>query len=392
MNLYENQTFIKKAGIIGIGVLLALWGAISYIKTPTLKSPTGEEPYLNVYNWYGMIPEEILRQFETETGIHIRYDLYDNNEILEAKLLAGKSGYDIVFPSASPYIERQIRAGVFKKLDKSKLSNLKHLDPEFEDRMQVIDPGLLHSVPYFWGTFGFAYVEEVVLARMPNAPINSYRMLFDPEVVSKFKSCGVTLLDESVDVYPVILSYLGLDPQSTDVNDLKAAQEQLIKVRPYISRFLGQRFVSELVSGEVCLAQAWSGDVQNAQEQAKEAKKKTTIRYVIPEEGGTLWIDAMCIPNDAPHTQNAYLFINFLMRPDISAAITNIMLFPTTNKDAMPLIKEEIRKNRTLYPSPQIFKRLKLDKIQNSRYEEIRTRYWFLAKQGALQDQEHDKR
>jgi putrescine transport system substrate-binding protein len=330
-----------------------------------------------------MITETILRQFETDTGIRIRYDLYDNNEILEAKLLAGKSGYDIVFPSACPYIERQIRAGVYQKLDKSKLVNFHHLDPEFSDRMQIIDPGLVYSIPFFWGTFGFAYVEEVILARMPNAPLTSYRMLFDPEVVSKFKSCGVTLLDEAVDVYPAIMAYLGLDPQSSDINDLKAAQEQLLKARPHISRFLGQRFASELVSGEVCLTQAWSGDVQAAAEQAKESKRKTTIRYVIPEEGGTLWIDAICIPKDAPHPENAYLFINFLMRPEISAAITNAMLFPIANKDALRLIKKEIRNNRTLYPEPSVFKRLKLDKIQNPRYEEIRTRYWFIAKQGA---------
>jgi putrescine transport system substrate-binding protein len=203
-----------------------------------------------------------------------------------------------------------------------------------------------------------------------------------PEVVSHFKSCGVTLLDEAVDVYPAVLAFLKLDPQSTDVKDLKAAQDQLLKVRPSISRFLGQRFASELVSGEVCLTQAWSGDVQVAQQQAKEAKRKTTIQYVVPEEGGTLWIDAMCIPKDAPHPQNAYLFINFLMRPSISAAITNTLLFPTTNKSAHTLLKKEIRNNETLYPRPEVFKRLKLDKIQNSRYVEIRTRNWFLAKQG----------
>jgi putrescine transport system substrate-binding protein len=330
-----------------------------------------------------MIPEAILKQFEAETGIHIRYDLYDNNEILEAKLLAGRSGYDIVFPSASPYIEREIRAGAFQKLDKSKLTNLKHIDPQFVERMQPVDSGLNYSVPYFWGTFGFAYIEEVILARMPDAPVTSYQMLFDPDVVSKFKSCGVSLLDEAIDVYPKVMAYLGLDPQSSDLNDLKLAQQQLLKVRPTISRFLGQRFASELVSGEICLCQAWSSDVQQAQEQAKESKRKTTIRYVVPKEGGTLWIDAICIPIDAPHPQNAHMFINFLMRPDISAAITNALCFPTTNKSAKSLIDKEIINDETLYPPQEVFERLKLDKIQNSGYEEIRTRYWFLAKQGA---------
>eukprot|EP01099_Mayorella_cantabrigiensis_P004561 TRINITY_DN3433_c0_g1_i1.p1 TRINITY_DN3433_c0_g1~~TRINITY_DN3433_c0_g1_i1.p1 ORF type:complete len:373 (+),score=22.13 TRINITY_DN3433_c0_g1_i1:21-1139(+) len=355
----EKETVIKKFSVFGAGILLVGWMILSYLVPPNSKSLTGKPPYLNVYNWYGVIPEFILRQFEAETGIHIQYDLYDNNEILEAKLLAGRSGYDIVFPSASPYLERQIRAGVFQRLDKSHLDNLRHLDPAFLDRMQAVDPGLNYSIPFFWGTFGFAYVEEMILARMPDAPVQSYRMLFDPNVVSQFKSCGVALLDEAVDVYPAIMSFLGYDPQSSDLNVLKAAQQQLLKARPFISRFLGQRFANELVSGEVCLTQAWSGDIQLAQQQAREAKRKTTIRYVIPDDGGTLWIDGICIPKDAPHPQNAYLFINFLMRPEISAAITNSTLCPTTNKGARPLLNKEIRNNETLYPSPESIEKVK---------------------------------
>lgn len=383
MSQLEHYVFFKKLGAFILGVALIVWGVLSYYVGPPISQHGADEPpYVNVYNWYGMIPEPILRQFEAQTGIHVRYDLYDSNEMLEAKLLAGSSGYDVVFPSASPYIERQIRAGVFQKLDKSKLINFSYLDPDLIERMQVVDPGLQYSIPFFWGTFGVAYVEEEILSRMPDAPVDSYRMLFDPDVVSKFKSCGVTLLGEPVDVYPVILAFLGLNPQSSSLSDLKAAQRQLLKVRPYISRFLGQRFASELVSGEVCLTQAWSGDVQLAQKQAKEAKRKTTIRYVVPEEGGTLWIDAICIPKDAPHPQNAYTFINFLMRPEISAAITNVIMNPIANTGAKPFIKEEIRNNRTLYPEEKIMKRLKLDKVQNSGYEGMRVRYWFLAKQG----------
>lgn len=381
MNWSEKKTFITRLSAFVLAAALIFWGIIPYIHSPNPSNLTGEAPYLNVYNWYGMIPASILNQFEKETGIHVRYDLYDNNEILEAKLLAGRSGYDIVFPSASPYIERQIRANAFQKLDKSKLRNLHHLDPDIALCMKTVDPDLTYSIPFFWGTFGFAYVEEAILARMPDAPVNSHRMLFDPNVVSKFKSCGVTLLEESVDVYPAIMAFLEMDPQSSDLNDLEAAQQQLLKVRPSISRFLGQRFGSELVSGEICLAQAWSGDVQVAEEQAKELNR--TIRYVVPEEGGTLWIDAICIPKDAPHPKNAYVFIDFLLRPDISAAITNEMKFPIANKGAKPLIKKDLRDNETLYPRPEVMKRLKLDKIQNSRYEEIRTRYWFQAKQGA---------
>lgn len=382
MNEFGQKIFPLKISFLMAGLLLIAWGAASYFKAPVSLSSTGEAPYLNVYNWYGLIPTTVLRQFEAETGIQVRYDLYDNNEILETKLLAGKSGYDLVFPSASPYIERQIRAGVFQKLDKSKLTNLHHLDPAIAEQMESVDPGLTYSIPYYWGTIGFAYVEEIILARMPEAPVTSYRMLFDPNVVEKFNSCGVTILEEAIDVYPALLAYLQINPQSSDPNDLEKAQHQFMKVRPSITRFSGQRFVSELVSGETCLAQAWSGDALQAQSQAKEAKRKTTIRYVVPIEGGTLWIDGICIPKDAPHPKNAYIFINFLMRPEISAAIVNKIKYPIANKDAKSFIKAEILNNQTIFPHPEVFKRLKLDKIQNSAYEEIRTRYWLLAKQG----------
>ncbi|MBM3468858.1 MAG: extracellular solute-binding protein [Alphaproteobacteria bacterium] len=379
----DKKIFIKKMMTFA-GILCVIGYGISvYFASRISPTTTQEPPYLNIYNWYGMIPSTILTQFEKETGIQIRYDLYDNNETLEAKLLAGRTGYDVVFPSASPYVKRLIEAGAFQKLDKTKLKNLAHLDPLFIENMQDVDPNLMYSIPFYWGTFGFAYAEEAILERMPDAPLNSYRMLFDPNVVSKFQSCGVSLLEEPVDVYPEILIFLGLDPLSSDFNDLKIAQNHLTKVRPYISRFLGQRFISELVSGEICLAQAWSGEVQQAEQQASEVNSKMTIRYVIPEEGGSLWIDALCIPKDAPHPQNAYTFINFLLRPDISAAITNQLLCPTTNKSALSFIRKEIRNNQALYPRPDLLKRLKLAKIQNQQYEKVRTRYWFLAKQRA---------
>lgn len=384
MYLTDNRhLFLTKLIGLTFGLFLILWGIKSYLHTPEPGSITGEQPLLNVYNWYGMIPKSIIKQFEDETGIHIRYDLYDNNEMLEAKLLAGSSGYDIIFPSASPYIEREIRAGALQKLDKTKITNYQNIDPLFIEQIRTVDPDLSYCIPFYWGTIGFAYVEEAILARMPDAPVTSYRMLFDPDVVSKFKSCGVSLLDEAVDVYPAVMAYLGFDPQSTDLNELKMAQQKLLAIRPFLSRFLGERFATEMVSGEVCICQAWSTDVKLAQQQAKESNQQTTIRYVVPKEGGILWIDAICIPRDAPHPQNAHLFINFLLRPDISAAITNTLSYPTTNKKAKPLVNKDILNDETLYPSPEVFDRLKLDKIQNSRYEEIRTRYWFLAKQGA---------
>lgn len=379
--IFHQIKKIKKSGFFFIAIFASLCVFLFTFSERSVQN--GEGPYLHVYNWYGFIPASVLKQFEKETGIHVQYDLYDSNEILEAKLLAGRSGYDLVFPSASPYVERQIRAGVFQKLDKSKLPNLSHLDPQIAECMKDVDPNLMYSLPFFWGTYGFAYVEEAVLARMPDAPVHSYRMLFDPAVVSKLQPCSVTLLDEANEVYPAILTYLGIDPHSSDFKDLAKAQDHLLKVRPYISRFLGQRFSSELLSGEICLAQAWSGDAHMAAQQAKESGRKTTIRYVVPEEGGIIWIDAICIPKDAPHPHNAHVFINFLLRPDISAAITNQMSNPVANKSALPLIEKELRENTTLYPEDKVMRRLKLDKIQSQRYEERRTRYWFQAKEGA---------
>ncbi len=347
-----------------------------------LKTDSQEEPYVNVYNWYATIPAEIIQQFEEETGIKVRYDLYDNNEILEAKLLSGNSGYDIVFPSATPYVARQIEAGVYQKINYDLVPNASHLDPFIVEQMQIVDPGLVYSLPYFWGTFGFAYVEEEIKKRLPNAPVTSYRMLFDPEIVKHFTGCGVTLLEESVDIYPVILSYLGKDPQSADPEDLKKAHEHLLKIRPYISRFSASRFVNDLVGGESCLAQAWSGEAHVANQIAQDTGKNITIKYVVPEEGGAIWIDVVAIPKTAPHPKNAHKFINFLFRSDICAKNTNETIVATANDAALPLIKEDIRANKTIFPEPRIKEKLRLDKTHSAAYEALRNRLWVQAKVG----------
>ncbi|MBW8309979.1 MAG: extracellular solute-binding protein [Candidatus Paracaedibacteraceae bacterium] len=331
---------------------------------------------LNIYNWYGMIPKDVIDKFETETGISIRYDLYDNNEILEAKLFSGNSGYDLVFPSASPYVVRQIEAGVYQKLDKSLLPNLKNIDPIIYEKMRLADPNLEFTVPFYWGTFGFAYVEEEILKRLPDAPVHSYRLLFEPEIVSKFADCGVTLLDESVDVYPAMLTYLGKDPGTSSHDELEQAHHNLVKIRPSIKRFSSSRFVNELVGGESCLAQAWSGEAQLAQDRANEVGKNIHIRYVVPEEGGTLWIDAMAIPAGAPHPKNAHKFINFLMKPENSARISNAIKLAVANKAAIPYIEDTIKSDPTIYPKPAMMAKLKLDKPQNLTYERYRTRLW----------------
>lgn len=341
-----------------------------------MSSPDEEEPFVNVYNWYGMIMPEILREFEAETGITVRYDLYDNNEMVEAKLFSGNSGYDIIFPSASPYVARHIEAGLYQKIDKTLVPNLRFLDPIVAAQMAMVDPNLDYSVPYYWGTFGFAYVEEIILKRLPQAPTQSYAMLFDPNVVKHFYEDGVSLLDEAVDVYPAMLVYLGKDSQSTDEGELRQAQEELLKVRPYIKRFSSSRFVNELVGGETCLAQAWSGEAQLAQQRAHEVGKNIHIRYVVPKEGGTLWIDAMVIPKGAPHPKAAHQFINFMMKPEICARIANAIQLAIANTAALPLIDAQIRNDKTIYPDMETMAKLKLDRPQHIQYERLRTRFW----------------
>jgi putrescine transport system substrate-binding protein len=356
-------------------ILFVCLGAY-YLFAPPQSAPSEEEPYLNIYNWYAMIPPEVLEQFEQETGIAIRYDLYDNNEIVEAKLLTGNSGFDIVFPSASPYIATQISVGAYEKLNKDLIPNLKYIDPLIYEQMRVADPDLAYAIPYYWGTFGFAYVEEEINKRLPNAPKHSLRMLFDPEVVKHFSSCGVTLLDEAVDVYPAMLRYQKKDSHSASLDDLEEAHQKLLKVRPYINRFSSSRFVNELVAGESCIAQAWSGEAQLAHERAREVGKNINIRYVIPEEGAALWIDAIVIPKGAPHLKNAHQFINFLFRPEISAAVAKYTKLGITNTAAFPLLDPDMKQDETIFPKPEVMAKLKLDKNHAQDYERHRTRLW----------------
>lgn len=336
--------------------------------------PRQSNQYVNVYNWYGMMDPKVIQQFEKETGIKVRYDLFDSNDVLEAKLLAGHSGYDIVFPSAAPYMKGQIIAKVYQPLDRSQIPNWENIDPDLLKTMQETDPENRMSIPFYWGTLGFAYNEAEILKRFPGAPVRSYRMLFDPTIVSRFRDRGVTLLEEAVDVYPQVLLFLGRDPHSDNLNDLDETQKQLLHIRPFIIRFSSSRFVEELVSGQTCLAQVWSGEAQIAIARGKETGKK--IIYVIPEEGSSLWIDAIGIPRDAPHPQNAHKFINFLLRPEISAQISAAARLAIANRHVKDHLDDTIKQDPTIYPPSEIVRKLSLDRSHSQDYERIRTRLW----------------
>ena len=279
-----------------------------------------EDKVLNIYNWSDYIAEDTIENFEKRTGIKVNYDVFDSNEVLEAKLLAGNTGYDIVVPSGS-FLERQIMAGVFGKIDRTRLQNYGNLDPDILGRVDVHDSGNEHSVPYMWGTTGIGYNVKMVEERMPDAPVDSWDMIFDPEVVSEFADCGVTLLDAPTEVISAALNYLGLDPNSEDKGDLKEAEALLMSIRPHIKYFHSSQNINDLANGDICVAMGWNGDMLIARDRAAEAAQGVEVAYTIPKEGALIWFDLMAIPSDAPHPQNAHLFLDYIMEPEVIAAV-----------------------------------------------------------------------
>lgn len=340
-----------------------------------------EEKVLNIYNWSDYIAEDTISNFEKSTGIKVNYDVFDSNEVLEAKLLAGSTGYDIVVPSSS-FLARQIQAGVFAKLDKSKLSNYGNLDKELLARLAKHDPGNDHAIPYMWGTTGFGYNVDKVEQALPNAPVDSWRMLFDPAVVSKLSSCGVTLLDSATDVIPAALQYLGRDPNSEKKEDLDAAEKLLMSVRPYIKYFHSSQNINDLANGEICVAMGWSGDMLIARDRADEAQKGVHIAYTIPKEGANLWFDTMAIPADAPHPGNAYVFLNYILEPDVVAAISNYVFYANPNAAATKLVDDDVKNDPGIYPSPEVKAKLFTSQVYTPKFDRLMTRAWTRIKTG----------
>lgn len=340
-----------------------------------------EEPVLNVYNWSDYIAEDTLQKFEDETGIKVNYDVFDTNELLEAKLLAGNSGYDVVVPSAS-FLERQIKAGLFQKLDKTKLPNLKNMDPTIMKQVEVNDPGNDHSVVYMWGTTGLGYNIDKIKERMPDAPTDSWAMVFDPAIAAKFADCGISMLDAPEEVIPAALAYLGLDPLSEDTADLKKAETLLEKVRPYIRYFHSSQYISDLANGDLCIAHGYSGDVLQARDRADEADQGVHVAYTIPKEGAVEWFDMMAVPADAPHPENALKFINFIMEPQIAADISNYVWYANANKASYSLVDEAVRSDPGIYPSEDVMAKLFATRAHSQKYTRELTRAWTRIKTG----------
>ena len=314
------------------------------------RAPMDAEKVLNVYNWSDYIDPTIVPAFEKEYGIKVNYDVFDSNEVLETKLLAGRTGYDVVVPSAS-FLQRQIQAGVFRRLDKSMVANLKNLDPDITSRIEVSDPGNQYGVNYLWGTAGIGYNESQIASAMPDAPLDSFAMLFDPNVIKNFQNCGVSILDSPVDGVGAALLYLGRDPKGESLDDLQAAEKLLLAIRPYVRYINSSKYIEDLANGDICLALGWSGDVGQARARAAEAGKPFKIRYHVAKEGAIMFFDMLAIPADAPHPNNAHLFINYLLRPDVAAKNSSAMHFTTSNAAAYKLVDPAVYNDREVYPS-----------------------------------------
>ncbi|MGA2187878.1 MAG: polyamine ABC transporter substrate-binding protein [Steroidobacteraceae bacterium] len=342
-------------------------------------SVAAEEKALFIYNWNDFIGPDTIQEFEKLTGIKVIYDVYDAEETMEARLLAGGSGYDVVSASTD-FFSREIKAGVYVALDKSRLPNWKNLDPRILAIQAAYDPGNAHAVPYLHSINGFAYNVDMIKARMPDAPVDSLDMLFKPEVVSKFADCGVTFLDSAEDVLQLALRYLGLDPNTTNPKDFEAAAAMLMKVRPYIRSFDSSEYMNGLANKEVCVAMSWSSDYAMSSARARAVGVKLNLAFTVPMEGANQTFSSLLIPEGAPHPQAAYQFINFILRPDIIAAITNSIFYGNDNIASRPLIDPHILNDVTLYPTPEIEKRLYRSAEVTAATERIRTRTWTRVK------------
>lgn len=334
-----------------------------------------EDKLVNIYNWSDYIDPTVLEDFTKETGIKVVYDVYDNNDIVETKLLAGGSDYDIVVPTDSN-VARQIKAGTLLKLDKSKLHNLVHMWQPITDRMANYDPGNQYAVVYMWGTDGFGYNVDKIKAIMPDAPLDSWDMIFKPEIVSKFKDCGVYLLDAPEDVLQTALNYLGLNPDTKDPADIEKAGNLVKSVRPYIQKFNSSEYINALANGDICLAMGYNGDVLQARNRADEAKAGVKIQYVIPKQGALIWIDSMVIPKDAPHPENAHTFIDFMQRPEIAARNSNHVTYANANKDSQPQISKDVIEDPGVYPDPATLGRLFTTTPYDPKVQRVVTRLW----------------
>ncbi|MCM2335135.1 MAG: polyamine ABC transporter substrate-binding protein [Anaeromyxobacteraceae bacterium] len=347
-----TKSFHRVLGALG-SIAMSL-----FLAQPT-PAAAEEEKVLNVYNWSDYIAEDTIANFEKETGIKVRYDNFDNNEILHAKMVAGRTGYDIVVPS-SYFGKLQINGGLLLPLDKSQIPNWSNLDPVLLESLAKMDPGNKYLVDWLWGysTIGIN-VDKVkkALGGMP-MPEDAWDLVFKPEYASKLKSCGISFLDSATEIVPVAAHYLGKPPYSKDAANYAGTAELLARIRPYVTLFSSSGYINDLANGSICVALGYSGDINIARRRAIDGKTGQTIECLIPKRGGIIFMDTMAIPKDAPHPGNAHKWINYILRPEVHASLTNKVFYANPNKAARAFVKPEVANDRTVFPSDEDMRRM----------------------------------
>jgi putrescine transport system substrate-binding protein len=365
--------------LAALAALVACGGKQETGTAATTAAP--EEKTVNVLNWSDYVADTTVSDFQQATGIQVTYDVFDSNEVLETKLLSGRSGYDVVVPTA-PFLERQIKAGVFLPLDKSKLPNIKNMDPELMQRVAAHDPGNQYSLIYLWGTIGLGYNPELVKKALGTDTIDSWSAILDPANASKLAKCGIAVLDAPTDVFGSIAISLGLDPNSEKPEDLKAFESAMMKVRPHIRYFHSSSYINDLAAGEICVALGWSGDILQARDRGAAAARPVTVKYAIPKEGAINYFDMLAIPADAPHPDNAHAFLNYLMDPEVIAKVTNKTRFANPNAASLPFVEDEIKNDPGIYPDAEVRARLHPDLVESQEFSRELNRAWTRIRSG----------
>jgi len=356
--------------------------AAAAILAATTMLASAQERVVNIYNWSDYIDESILSDFTEETGIKVVYDVFDSNEVLETKLLAGGTGYDIVVPTGT-FLANQIKAGVFQKLDKSKLPNLENMDPAISERLAKYDPGNEYAINYMWGTTGLGInVDKVKEALGEDAALDSWDLLFKKENADKLADCGIFMLDAPTETFPAAKNYIGIDPDAKDSESIEKAKEKLLEIRPDIRTFHSSEYINALANGDICMAMGWSGDVLQARDRAAEADAGVTVEYIIPKEGALMWFDNMAIPTDAPHVEEAHEFLNYIMKPEVMAKASNYVYYANGNKASKEFLNEDVVGDPAIYPGEETMSRLYTVSPENAREKRELNRAWTEVKTG----------
>lgn len=360
-----------------LSVALALGGCSGKHEAGQSGQPAAaqEEKILHVFNWSDYIAEDTVRNFEAQTGIKVTYDVFDSNDVLETRLLAGNSGFDVVVPSAS-FMERQIKAGVFQKLDKNQLPNLRYLDADIQRQVALHDPGNQYSVTYMWGTTGLGYNPQKIRAAQGEVPLDSLDNLFDPQKAARFKDCGISVLDAPDELLKIVLAWMGRDPNSEREEDLKAAEQVLMAIRPLLRKIHSSQYIEDLANGDICLALGWSGDILQARDRAREAGQGVVVEYAIPRQGTIIWFDMLAIPADARHPGNAHAFINYLMEPQVAANNSNFVNYANANAASLRYVDDVVKSDPGIYPPPETKAKLFASLAYSEDFQRRMNRMW----------------